>query len=212
VVVLLYTATTTAASVTGGTSTAVTVSVDATSTACCTVSTQLIQPCSSSSSLPVLLTYAQLHTQVEFVVLVDKAGTVVVAPENSALDGIAWDPANIVNDVLSTGNLNSISYRKVLIQCDSADSWSSLSTANALLFSLWYLPPSLLDRSILRSRILRSIVFIKADTRVFLIHAHNFTVLRDDTTLHYRQRLHTEVRLLNNTNALNTFHCTYALL
>jgi hypothetical protein len=45
-----------------------------------------------------------LRKQVEFVVLVNKAGVVVVAPENVALNGTAWDPANIVSDVLSTGN------------------------------------------------------------------------------------------------------------
>jgi hypothetical protein len=37
-------------------------------------------------------------------VLVDKFGKVVVAPENLALNGTAFNPSNIVSDVLSTGN------------------------------------------------------------------------------------------------------------
>jgi hypothetical protein len=42
--------------------------------------------------------------QVEFVVLVDRHGRVLVAPENLALEGTPFDPANIVSDVLSTGD------------------------------------------------------------------------------------------------------------
>jgi hypothetical protein len=42
--------------------------------------------------------------QVEFVVLVYRDGRVVVAPDNLALEGTPFDPANIVSDVLSTGH------------------------------------------------------------------------------------------------------------
>jgi hypothetical protein len=39
----------------------------------------------------------------EFIVIVDKAGKVVIAAHNSALNGTDWNPANIVSDVLATG-------------------------------------------------------------------------------------------------------------
>jgi hypothetical protein len=39
----------------------------------------------------------------EFIVVVDKAGKVVVAAHNSALNGTDWNPAALVQDVLWTG-------------------------------------------------------------------------------------------------------------
>jgi hypothetical protein len=57
-----------------------------------------------------MVMHAHKHTlfiQMEFIVIVNSAGKVVTAAHNSALNGTAWNPANIVSDVLSTGNVMS---------------------------------------------------------------------------------------------------------
>jgi hypothetical protein len=46
---------------------------------------------------------SQHAVQMEFIVIVDRAGKVVTAAHNSALNGTDWNPANIVSDVLATG-------------------------------------------------------------------------------------------------------------
>src|SRR5690348_11936152 len=43
------------------------------------------------------------HQQVEFVVLVNKTGQIVVASHSTAVAGTAYNPSKIVSDVLTTG-------------------------------------------------------------------------------------------------------------
>jgi hypothetical protein len=52
----------------------------------------------------VFVSAQQTPLQMEFIVIVDKAGKVVTAAHNPALNGTAFNPVDIVTDVLATGN------------------------------------------------------------------------------------------------------------
>jgi hypothetical protein len=108
-------------------------------------------------------------------VIVDKAGKVVIAAHNSALNGTDWNPAALVQDVLSTGiqNIHTNWFVWCLMIANFEVSHSSKGEFRN----------SETDRSTCNVSNAKSII----------------TVIHCYYTTHYRERLHTQVRLLNIT-------------